>query len=143
MYATYEFYTTEYYGEKIASDDWEKYASRASDFLDRCTRRKLETNMPTKAEDLLKVRKACCAVAEALMDIDTVSQSETSRVAQGGAIKSISSGGESVTFEASALSLAISGGSGAVNRYLYEVAKDYLTLVPDATGEYLLYWGLS
>jgi len=144
MYATYEFYTTEYHGDKIATEEaFEKYGTRASDFLDRCTRRKLESGLPSKADDLKKIQKACCAIADAYVDIETATKSAEASAAQGGAIKSISSGGESISFESSALSLAVAGGAGAVNRYLLEIAKDYLSLVANDYGEYYLYWGLE
>ena len=144
MYATFEFYQNTYHGDKITTaEDWEKYGTRASDFLDRCTRRKLEAGLPSKPEDLAKVQKACCAVADALVDVEAATKSAATSAAMGGAIKSISSGGESVSFESSALSLAVAGGAQTVNRYLFEVAKDYLSLVPNDAGEYYLYWGLE
>jgi len=141
MYATFEFYTNEYLGTKLTSENFNRYAVRASDFLDRCTRRRLEDGLPTIEADAKKVMKGCCAIADALLDIDTaIAQRGTATT---GAIKSMSSGGESISYGDSALEEAVAGGEDAKARYLFEIAKTYLTLVEGRDGEYLLYWGLS
>lgn len=60
-YATYEFYTSGYFGNKIPESDFTRLSERASEYIDYITSgRASEYNDTT---DLLK--KACCAVAEA------------------------------------------------------------------------------
>jgi len=148
MYADYEFYQGSYYGDTIAPDAWDKYGTRASDFLDWMTRRQMVNNLPSNAEDLERIQKACCAVADAFYQIDKIKAAEASGGASvgvegiSGQIKSLSSGGESISFEASAVSRAVTGGETAINGYLYDVAKPYLSLVADDSGRYYLYWGL-
>lgn len=141
MYTTIEFYTTEYKGTKLTDSNFDLYAKRASDFLDRCTRRRLEDGLPTNPADNAKVQKACCAVADALLDIDSATAERGG--ATSGAIKSMTSGGESISYGESAIERAIAGGETAKGRYLFEIAKTYLTLVTGRDGEYLLYWGIS
>lgn len=60
-YATYEFYTSGYYGNKIPESDFTRLSERASEYIDYITFGRASTYDDTT--DLLK--KACCAVAEA------------------------------------------------------------------------------
>ena len=145
MYAEFDFYTNQYYGDTITEDEWPKYGSRASDYLDWMTRRQMVDNLPTEEGALAKISKACCAVADQLKRIDEIRASESAAdngIAVNGQVRSVSSGGESISFEASAASKAVAGGEADVNRYLYEVAKPYLSGVADDRGHLYLYWGI-
>lgn len=64
MYADYEFYTEEFFGNSIAEADFPRLSSRASDFLDYYTRGKAEKTTDDAAT--LALSKACCAIAEAM-----------------------------------------------------------------------------
>ena len=148
MYADYAFYTNSYYGTLIAETDFDKYGSCASDFLDWVTRHHLTNNLPSDAAALNQVKKACCAIADALYEIDAVKNTQATAGAaaglnQGGTVQSISSGGESISFELSAMEKAVSGGQDAINAYLYTLVRPYLSMVADDNGNYYLFWGLG
>ena len=71
MYATYTFYTTVYYGNLIAEADWNKYASRATDYLDYITSGKAKTYDDVNGA----LAKACCAVADQIAVSESISSS--------------------------------------------------------------------
>lgn len=71
MYASYDFYTNEFYGNVIGSTDWDKYASRASDYIDYITGGKAKTYDDVNGN----LAKACCAVAEQIAVSDSISSS--------------------------------------------------------------------
>lgn len=60
---TYTFYTETYKGRAIAEQDFPELSERAIEYLDRVTFGRLNSSLPE--EQLLLVKKACCAVAEA------------------------------------------------------------------------------
>lgn len=60
VYADYNFYTGSFLGSDISEADFPRLALRASQFLDYYTRGKAEKN-----PDLVDLKMACCAVAEA------------------------------------------------------------------------------
>lgn len=60
-YATYEFYKDSFGGNAIPQADFDRFAKRASEYIDLVTFGKAETYLDEK--ELLK--KACCAVADA------------------------------------------------------------------------------
>ena len=70
MYADYSFYTDTYHGDTLTSSNAVKWLDRASDYVDTITYRRLETAYPTAEADDVKVKKAVCAVADALYFID-------------------------------------------------------------------------
>ncbi len=61
-YATYEFYCGGYGGDAILQAEFDSYAKRASDYIDLVTLTRAKSY--ADGEDALK--KACCAVAEAI-----------------------------------------------------------------------------
>ena len=147
MYADYEFYTGTWYGEKLTAETYPKYGSRASDFLEWITRRRLVDNLPSDENSLIRVKKACCAAADALYDIDAVRTAQMAAgsaagLSQGGIIQSMSSGGESISFQASEMEKAVAAGQEEINKYLLSLVRPYLSMVADDSGEYYLYWGL-
>jgi len=71
IYADYKFYTTEYLGSKIHEKDFNFYAMRASEELDSRTFGRIAEITPA-------IRKACCAVAEALYS-DSISRGKSER----------------------------------------------------------------
>lgn len=143
MYAEYSDYTDSYGGHELTEDEFPTYAQRASDFLDYITRRRLEGNLPSSQTDLGRIKRACCAVAEKIRTIDKRREELSGNAAGGGVMKSISSGGESMSFELSEVDQAIVGGEKELNRYLYNIAKVYLSMVQDDQGSYYLYWGMA
>lgn len=141
MYADYSYYTDSY-GGTMPEDEYRTYGLRASDFLDIMTRRQMRDNLPSDGQDLRLIRTAACAVADAMKTIQGRQKELAGSVSGGGTVKSVSSGGESLSFELSALDQAISGGQNGINRYLYDTAKVYLSGVADDNGHYYLFWGI-
>ena len=147
MYADYEFYTGTWYGDKLTAETYPKYGSRASDFLDWITRQRIVDNLPSDERALERLKKACCAAADALVDIDAVKTAQTEAgsaagINQSGIIQSISSGGESVSFAVSEMERAVASGQDGINRYLFEQVRPYLSMLADDSGRYYLYWGV-
>lgn len=155
-YADYQFYTEKYYGDTVPESDFQKYAERASDRIDAITFDRLVNGFPEEERAVTKVKKAVCAVAEALYQIDQIKKASMESVGTvtredgtvvSKAVSSVSSGSESISYA--------SGGSGISNIYsqaaldkkvesvlLYQVATEYLSGVTDKKGICLLYAGL-
>lgn len=68
MYADYGFYASVYYGVVISEDDFPRLASKASDFIDYYTKDKAAT--ATDETIVLAISKACCAVAEKMLEVE-------------------------------------------------------------------------
>jgi hypothetical protein len=126
VYADYEFYQNEYYGQTITEDEFPRLALRASSFLDYYTQ-----NRAGGYPDLPELKMACCAVAEqyAIMDAaQKAAQTAVENTADNSAeVQSESVGSWSKTYR--------SGGSTAqealdylknANAYLAAVAGRYL-----------------
>ncbi len=141
MYADYEYYK-DHSNAYVSEDDFNVYSQRASDLLDYFTRRSLRDNLPTDETDLEQVKRACCELVDALYVLDKRKSELSTNAAGGGTIKSISSGGESLSFELSAIDKAITGGAQEEKRYLFGIVKFYLSMVADDEGRLYLYWGL-
>ena len=156
-YADYQFYTEKYYGDTVPESDFQKYAERASDRIDAITFDRLVNGFPEEERAVTKVKKAVCAVAEALYQIDhikkasmesvgTVTREDGTVVSK--AVSSVSSGSESISFATGS-----SGGSESIygqaaidkkveSVLLYQVATEYLSGVTDNKGICLLYAGM-
>lgn len=156
-YADYEFYTGTYFGELISEADFNKFAERASDVIDTYTFGRLEEGLPESSRAQAKIKKAVCATAEALYQIELVRMSAMDTVGviknADGTVKnklvsSVSSGSESISY-----STSISGAGSSVyaqaaadkgqeNRLLLNIITGYLVDVTDDTGICLLYAGV-
>lgn len=106
-YADYQFYTEKYYGDTVPESDFPKYAERASDRIDAITFGRLVNGFPEEERAVTKVKKAVCAVAEALYQIDRIKKSSMESVGTvtredgtvvSKAVSSISSGSESISY---------------------------------------------
>lgn len=155
-YADYQFYTEKYYGDTVPESDFPKYAERASDRIDSITFDRLVSGFPEEERAVTKVKKAVCAVADVVYQIDQIKKASMETVGTvtredgtvvSKAVSSVSSGSESISYA--------SGGSGISNIYsqaaldkkvesvlLYQVATEYLSGVTDKKGICLLYAGL-
>lgn len=156
-YADYQFYTEKYYGDTVPESDFPKYSDRASDRIDAITFDRLVNDFPEEERAVTKVKKAVCAVAEALYQIDQIKKASIESVGTvtredgtvvSKAVSSISSGSESISY--------VTGSSGgtksiygqaAVDKkvesvLLYQIATEYLSGVTDKKGICLLYAGL-
>lgn len=66
VYADYDYYSNVYLGTAISSDDFQRFAMKASTFLDYAT-----MGRAGKHSGMDAVKMACCAVAEDYQTIDT------------------------------------------------------------------------
>ena len=156
-YADYQFYTEKYYGDTVPESDFPKYAERASDRIDAITFDRLIDGLPENERAQAKIKKAVCAVADAMYQIDQIKKASMESVGivtrEDGtvvskAISSVSSGSESISFATGSSGGAESiYGQAAVDKrvesvLLYQVATEYLSGVTDKKGICLLYAGL-
>lgn len=133
-YCNYEFYKDNYLGNVIAEADFPRLSERASEKLDLLTFDRLADNFPTDERTADKVKKAVCALAEIISDIDVAEK--TSRENGGMGISSVSSGSESISYSNNSLVGAVLSDRNAQNKLFYETAREYLS------GTGLLYEGL-
>lgn len=145
-YADSTFYSDSYYGI-VLTEHLDTWLERASDELDILTHHRLEHSMPTEQTDKIKVKKAVCAVAEVLYQLDVQLKASSASDYQGQprtAVASISSGRETISFAqgsgASVYAKAAADDNERV-KLLSETAARYLAGVPDAHGINLLYAG--
>ena len=156
-YADYQFYTEKYYGDTVPESDFPKYAERASDRIDSITFDRLVNGFPEEERAVTKVKKAVCAVAEALYQIDQIKKASMETVGTvtredgtviSKAVSSISSGSESISYSTGYSGVTESiYGQAAVDKkvenvLLYQIATEYLSGVTDKKGICLLYAGL-
>ncbi len=151
MYADYEFYKNTFGGEMISEEKWASLATRADMFIDRITFNRLQDFSPEKEAHWIAVRFAACSLAE-IMDTVRGYKMETNRTAtaggataQGGRVKSVTSGRESITYSegtnsVTALYMAAENPTEE-HRLYYETVAPYLSNIPDARGINLLYAG--
>lgn len=147
-YTDYKFYKTKYFGDVIDERQAEKWLSLASDELDALTFGRLINNFPNNEKHAEKVKKAVCAVAEALFRMDEQRQASLAQKGEDGkyhgAVTSISSGRESVSFatsnNTSAYALAVSSNNEQI-KLLRGIAEKYISSIPDSTGVNLMYAG--
>lgn len=149
-YADYEFYSKTFYGDVLTEQNADKWLSRASDEVDIITFQRLINGFPTDEKHISKVRKAVCAVAEALYFVDEHRQAvSAAKDAQGkyrGSVTSISSGRESISYSQTANATVYAkaaADSAELTALLRDVATKYLANVPDLYGINLLYAGVG
>lgn len=156
-YVDYQFYTEKYYGDTVPESDFPKYADRSSDRIDAITFDRLVNGFSEEERAATKVKKAVCAVADALYQIDQIKKTSMESIGTitredgtvvSKAVSSVSSGSESISY--------VTGSSGgtesiygqaAVDKkvesvLLYQIAAEYLSGVTDKKGVCLLYAGL-
>jgi len=104
-YADYDFYKNSYYGDVLTSANANKWLERASDELDTPTLGRLTFAFPTVEAHAAKVRKAVCAIAEALYYIDVQRSAASAQMASDGsfrgAVASVTAGKESISYSLS------------------------------------------
>lgn len=72
MYADYDFYLNTYFGNAIPEEDFPRLSTRASDYIRSMTHGLSDT---VDGSDLEAVKKASCAVADALLDEEIMTAS--------------------------------------------------------------------
>lgn len=149
-YADHAFYKGTYYGEVLTEEAVaNRWLDRASDEIDALTFGRLTFAMPTHEAHVQKVKKAVCAVAEALFQIDVHSKAAAAQKAEDGtyrgAVASVSSGAESISYSSvgasSSAYAAAAASEDAKNALVGSIAAKYLANIPDANGINLLYAG--
>lgn len=95
MYADFAFYTTVYYGDQLTEETFQKYATRASDYIDYLTWKKAQSYDDTDNT----VKKCCCALADQFQSIDALKAAANAKVTADGIIASESVGSHSRSFK--------------------------------------------
>nr|DAE13812.1 MAG TPA: Head Tail Connector Protein [Siphoviridae sp. ctLNL10] len=131
---TYDFYTGKYYGDIIPEVDFTRYESRAVDDLNDFTFGRLKG----KAEYTDKEQKAVCALAEINYQISVAEKATGITASGGGIIKSMSSGGESVSYDVgNNMIYSVLNSNREQSKLKYNAAARYLR------GTGLLYAGVD
>lgn len=150
-YADFTFYTETFYGDTLTENITGKWLERASDELDALTFRRLTSAFPTEAAHIVKVKKAVCAIADALYLTDLQRKAASAQQAADGsyrgAVTSITSGKESISYAVNGAASASVYAAAAANaeaqtNLLRDIAAMYLANVPDSNGVNLLYAGV-
>lgn len=150
-YADFTFYRDTFHGDVLTTENAEKWLDRASDTVDHFTFDRLVHAFPEVEAHVIKVKKAVCAIAEALCCIDEQRRAASIQRAEDGsyrgAVASISSGKESISFATASSAVGASAYAAAAASaeaqaaLISEIAATYLANVPDAEGVNLLYAG--
>ena len=147
-YADLDFYQKSFFGDVLTAENADKWLARASDELDGPTFGRLTFAFPTVEAHAAKVKKAVCAIAEALFYIDMQRAAASAQKAADGsyrsAVASISSGRESVSYATNTAGTAYAAAAmdtAAHVRLINSIAVKYLANIPDANGVNLLYAG--
>lgn len=149
-YADYQFYIQVYHGEHSQEDVIERWLEMASDELDVFTFGRLMSAFPAEATHAAKVKKAVCAIADALYLVDVQRKAAAPQKQEDGsyhgAVSSVSSGGESISYS-KADSGSVYAEAAASKEKEFELVRSiafkYLAGIPDANGVNLLYAGVG
>lgn len=140
------FYSVDYHGDILPESTAGAWLDRASDAMDSITHGRLVSAFPIVGAHAAKVKKAVCAVAEALYWIDVQRRASSAYIAEDGsyrgAVASVSSGRESVSYSAGdSVYAAAATSAEAQTALIGSIAAQYLANIPDANGVNLLYAG--
>ena len=109
-YADYEFYKTSFFGNVVPESDFKRFSERASDFIDQLTFDRLADGLPWDERQQKRIKKAVCAAADILYQIDIAERNAAAAAASGtattlpgggtttGIVTSVSSGSESRSY---------------------------------------------
>ena len=109
-YADYEFYKTSFFGNVVPESDFNRFSERASDFIDVLTFDRLVDGLPGDERQQKRIKKAVCAAADILYQIDIAEQNAAAAAVTGtattllgggtttGIVTSVSSGSESRSY---------------------------------------------
>lgn len=163
-YADYEFYKTSFFGNVVPESDFNRFSERASDFIDTLTFDRLVDGLPGDERQQKRIKKAVCAAADILYQIDIAEQNAAAAAVTGtatilpgggtttGIVTSVSSGSESISYatpqqigasakEWSAV-YAAAGDVQKTNNLLYKAALPLLMGVRTDDGIPVLYAGV-
>ena len=132
-YTTFEFYESKYYGDSIKESSFPKWEDRATMKLDQLTYGHIDDAAKEEFDE--QIQKATCALADLLYQIDYKTTHASDE--KGGNVKSMSSGGRSVSFGANeTLVDKVLNDKAAQNRLCYDTVCEYMS------GTGLLYAGV-
>ena len=132
-YTTFEFYKNSYYGDSVEESLFPKCEDKASMKLDQLTYGNINDDTRTEFDE--RIQKATCALADLLYQIDY--KTTHANDAQAGNVKSMSSGGQSISFGSNeTLVDKVLNDKTAQNRLCYDTVCEYLS------GTGLLYAGV-
>lgn len=133
-YTTFEFYKNSYYGDSVEESLFLKWEDKASMKLDQLTYGNINDDTRTEFDE--RIQKATCALVDLLYQIDY--KTAHANDAQAGNIKSMSSGGQSISFgNNETLVDKVLNDKVAQNRLCYDTICEYLS------GTGLLYAGVQ
>lgn len=163
-YVDYEFYQKSFFGNVVPESDFMRMSERASDFIDGLTFDRMADGLPSDDRQQKRIKKAICAVAEALYQIDIAEKNALSAAigtsisipgggTATGIVTSVSSGSESKSYatpqqmgasakEWSAV-YAAAGDAQKTNDLLLKIALPLLMGVRTDEGIPILYAGFQ
>lgn len=132
-YTTFGFYKNSYYGDSVEESLFPKWEDKASMKLDQLTYGNINDDTRTEFDE--RIQKATCALVDLLYQIDY--KTAHANDAQAGNVKSMSSGGQSISFGSNeTLVDKVLNDKIAQNRLCYDTICEYLS------GTRLLYAGI-
>jgi hypothetical protein len=148
-YADFQYYSGDFHGDTLTEETAAKWLELASDEVDTLTYGRLTFAFPEVEGHAVKVKKAVCAIADALYLIDIQCKATAAQEAPDGSyrcpVASISSGRESVSYSNGNTSSSIYAAAAASHltalALISNIAAKYLANIPDAQGVNLLYAG--
>lgn len=155
MYTDFAYYTTEYGGKTIKSeDDFKHFARKAERRLDAITGKKLQFAFPVKEKDSEAVKDCLCELTEFLYQVDAYQNSamesigvvtQSDGTVKGKVVSSITSGSESISYSnggsASTSVMEAARDKKVMDAMIYCMVQEGLSGVSDVNGVNLLYAG--
>lgn len=115
MYADYDFYLNDYYGNDVTAEDWPRMSERASDYIRSSTKGISDKVQGASWE---AVKKCTCSIADILLDEAIMTASAFSGETP---VASESVGGWSKSYRAPSL-------AGAETEYIWQRKREALIL---------------
>lgn len=134
-FTTYADYTTKYFGDDVPESSFDKWLSRATDMMNLITFGNISSD-DVLAEYSEQISKATCALIDVLYQLDTATKNANSSA--DGNVKSMSSGGESISFENNKTAVI-----NAMSDKKSQMSLIRDTAYPYLSGTYLMYAGMS
>lgn len=136
MYASYEYYQTEY-GGSLDEITFNRNIRIADKILDKLTHHRLINSFPIEPSAVEDIYQCECA----LVDYEAMVSMANDKQAKGEVVKSMSSGSESVTYDTTIYEEASRSDIAHMQGAL-KICKTWLGGTPDINGINLLYAGL-
>lgn len=127
LYASYDYYVTNFYGSMISEEDYTAAALRASRFLDYYT-----MNRAKDRADMEEVKQACCALAEEYHTIFTAQKLSQQAAETTGEMQSQTVGSYSVTYRS----------AGDAAKTMAELSAQAQSRLASVARQYLAHTGL-